>query len=138
MMGLPKLLEGARCPLPRATARRGREEGSCRAWHALRHTFASRCRACGIPRDIISELLGHSAAGPSVTDTYLHDSPEQLQRLGAELARLWYQAPPAAAPPAPPAAPEAPAPAAPPAQDGEAEIIDFAAARAARTARRAG
>lgn len=150
-----KLYKAADVPLPREAKRRGKVEGNARAWHALRHAFASRCRDCGIPRDAIADLLGHRAAGPAVTGTYLHDSPETLARLAAELRRLWYLEPALAAPQDPPAAPAAapaPAPAPPPpapalaapaapptpAADPGAEIIDFAAARAARSARRAG
>lgn len=99
--GLPELLKAAGCPVPTETTRR-KAAPRRRVWHALRHIFSTRCRDCGIPRDVISELLGHAAQGATVTSTYLHDTPERLQRLAAELRRLWYL-------PATPAAPAAPA-----------------------------
>lgn len=127
--GLPALFEAAGFPMPvtKGAARR-------RCYHLLRHVFLSRCRDCGVPADVISDLAGHSnKGGAQMTQAYLHDTPERLQRIATELGRLWYlpaaQHPPAAAPPAPAATP--------PADHKAADVIDLAAARAART-RRAG
>lgn len=157
MLGLPELMKDADCTIPLESARKGGSPHR-RAWHAMRHVFASRCRDCGVSRDVLSELLGHSAGagGAAVTATYLHDTPERLAFLAGELQRLWYVRPveasaaDAAEAPATPASPEALAPVTsrPPAapaglpdeapSEPAAEIIDLAEERAARAARRAG
>lgn len=143
MYGLIELLRAANVPIPTESERKGRAPHQDkrtphqRAWHAMRHSFGTRCRDCGIPRDAISDLLGHAPGGAAVTSVYLHDSPETLGRLAVELARLWY-VDPTAAPEKTPEAPPAPIQTTPetPGHEG-AEIIDFAAIRAAR-ARKAG
>ncbi len=51
-------------------------------YHALRHTFATRCIECGVDIKSLSEILGH--ADVSVTlNTYVHSSIE-LKRLQLE------------------------------------------------------
>jgi len=51
-------------------------------YHALRHTFATRCIECGVDIKSLSEILGH--ANVSITlNTYVHSSIE-LKRLQLE------------------------------------------------------
>lgn len=46
-------------------------------WHDLRHTFASRLAAAGVPTRTIQGLLGHSS--PAMTARYAHLAPEDLR-----------------------------------------------------------
>lgn len=57
-------------------------------FHALRHTFATRCIAAGMDVKTLSELMGHS--GVTVTmNTYVHTSLETKQRQLAKLESLF-------------------------------------------------
>lgn len=47
-------------------------------YHALRHTFASRCVAVGVDIKSLSELLGHGNSAITL-NTYVHSSMEQKQ-----------------------------------------------------------
>jgi integrase len=53
-------------------------------YHALRHTFATRCVELGFDVKSLSELLGHSAVSMTM-DRYVHPSlehkRENMQRL---------------------------------------------------------
>jgi integrase len=53
-------------------------------YHALRHTFATRCIEKGIDVKTLSEILGHSNVGITL-NTYVHSSMalkrEQLEKL---------------------------------------------------------
>ena len=51
-------------------------------YHALRHTFATRCIECGVDIKSLSELLGHSNVSITL-NTYVHSSME-LKRLQIE------------------------------------------------------
>lgn len=46
-------------------------------WHDLRHTFASRLAAAGVPTRTLQDLLGHSS--PAMTARYAHLAPEDLR-----------------------------------------------------------
>jgi len=48
-------------------------------FHALRHTFATRCVESGMDVKSLSELLGHSNVGITL-NTYVHSSLEQKRR----------------------------------------------------------
>lgn len=66
-----------RCGLPRAN------------YHALRHTFATRCVELGFDVKCLSELLGHSTVGMTM-DRYVHPTlehkREHMQRLSGLLS----------------------------------------------------
>jgi integrase len=79
MLGLPKLLRGARCHVP------------AKPWHALRHTFASHFMMSGGNILTLQKLLGH--ADLKMTMVYAHLSPDFV---GAEVARMSFAAPEAA------------------------------------------
>jgi integrase len=53
-------------------------------YHALRHTFATRCIEVGVDVKSLSEMLGHANVGITLT-TYVHSSIEmkrsQLEKL---------------------------------------------------------
>lgn len=53
-------------------------------YHALRHTFATRCIECGVDVKTLSEILGHSNVAITL-NTYVHSSMdrkrEQLEKL---------------------------------------------------------
>ena len=53
-------------------------------YHALRHTFATRCIENGVDVKSLSEILGHSTVGITL-NTYVHSSMElkrtQLEKL---------------------------------------------------------
>lgn len=51
-------------------------------YHALRHTFATRCSEAGVDVKSLSEILGHSSVGITL-NTYVHSSME-LKRLQLE------------------------------------------------------
>lgn len=55
-------------------------------YHALRHTFATRCIEAGVDVKSLSEILGHSSVGITL-NTYVHSSLElkrsQLEKLAA-------------------------------------------------------
>ncbi len=51
-------------------------------YHALRHTFATRCIEVGVDIKTLSELLGHSSVTITL-NTYVHSSME-LKRLQIE------------------------------------------------------
>jgi len=58
--------------------------------HDLRHTYASRCVAAGVPLPVVSRLLGHSRC--SMTLRYVHaadrDVAAAAERVGARIAEL--------------------------------------------------
>lgn len=64
-----------RCGIPRAT------------YHALRHTFATRCVELGFDVKSLSELLGHSTVGMTM-DRYVHPSMEHKREHMQRLSRL--------------------------------------------------
>ena len=47
--------------------KRARSDAGC---HSLRHTFATRCIAAGIPPHIVQMIVGHSTA--TMTERYTH------------------------------------------------------------------
>ena len=53
-------------------------------YHALRHTFATRCIEAGVDLKSLSEMLGHADVGITI-NTYVHSSMElkrsQLEKL---------------------------------------------------------
>ena len=51
-------------------------------YHALRHTFATRCVEAGFDIKSLSEILGHSSVKITL-DKYVHSSMEQ-KRLNME------------------------------------------------------
>lgn len=55
-------------------------------YHALRHTFATRCIECGVDIKSLSEILGHADASITL-NTYVHSSIElkriQLEKLAS-------------------------------------------------------
>lgn len=53
--------------------------------HGLRHAGASLLLAAGVPKELIQQLLHHSA-GSQVTDRYLHATADVYARLGEILA----------------------------------------------------
>lgn len=53
-------------------------------YHALRHTFATRCIEAGVDMKSLSEILGHSNVGITM-NTYVHSSMEQKR---AQLEKL--------------------------------------------------
>lgn len=60
-------------------------------FHALRHTFATRCIECGVDVKSLSEILGH--ANVSITlNTYVHSSLEskrrQLEKMMTDLHKM--------------------------------------------------
>jgi hypothetical protein len=75
MLGLAKLLRGARCHVP------------AKPWHALRHTFASHFMMSGGNILTLQKLLGH--ADLKMTMVYAHLSPDFV---GAEVARMSFAA----------------------------------------------
>ncbi len=71
MLGLPELLETAKChPIDRC-------------WHALRHSFASHAAMSGMGIITLKELLGHSDI--AMTMRYAHLLPDHK---AAEIARM--------------------------------------------------
>lgn len=46
-------------------------------WHDLRHTFASRLAAAGVPTRTLQDLLGHNS--PAMTARYAHLGPDDLR-----------------------------------------------------------
>jgi integrase len=57
-------------------------------YHALRHTFATRCVELGFDVKSLSELLGHAAVGMTL-DRYVHPTLEHkrinMQRLSGHM-----------------------------------------------------
>ncbi len=53
--------------------------------HSLRHTFASRLAARGVPMQAIADLLGQNVA--RTTARYMHLQPEHLKQAMAALRR---------------------------------------------------
>lgn len=60
-------------------------------FHALRHTFATRCIECGVDIKSLSEILGHSSVSITL-NTYVHSSLEskrkQLEKMTVELHKM--------------------------------------------------
>ena len=58
-------------------------------YHALRHTFATRCIECGMDVKSLSEILGHSNVSITL-NTYVHSSMElkkiQIEKLNNLIA----------------------------------------------------
>lgn len=46
--------------------------------HELRHTFITRCRECGVPREVVSVWAGHAADNTQTSNVYTHFSPEYM------------------------------------------------------------
>jgi len=42
--------------------------------HELRHTFVTRCQECGVPREVVSVWVGHSADNTMTSNVYTHFS----------------------------------------------------------------
>lgn len=67
-------------------------------YHALRHTFATRCVELGFDVKSLSELLGHATVGMTL-DRYVHPTLEHkrthMQRLSSQMATVittnWHQ-----------------------------------------------
>ena len=63
----------------------------CANYHALRHTFATRCVELGFDVKCLSELLGHSTVSMTM-DRYVHPSlehkREHMQRLSGLMTML--------------------------------------------------
>ena len=63
-------------------------------FHALRHTFATRCIAAGVDMKTLSELMGHASITVTM-NTYVHSSLEtkqqQLAKLESVLLPIWGQ-----------------------------------------------
>jgi integrase len=76
MLGLPALLKGARCHLPE------------KAWHSLRHTFASHFMMSGGNILTLQKLLGHGTL--AMTLRYAHLAPEYM---AAEVGRMSFALP---------------------------------------------
>ncbi len=74
MIGVEELLEAAKCPPMQ------------RAWHALRHTFASHYMMSGGNILTLQKILGHSDI--KMTMIYAHLAPDYL---GDEMDRLKFQ-----------------------------------------------
>lgn len=60
-------------------------------FHALRHTFATRCIECGVDVKSLSEILGHASVSITL-NTYVHSSLEskrkQLEKMTVELHKM--------------------------------------------------
>ena len=48
--------------------------------HELRHTFITRCRECGVPREVVSVWAGHAADNTQTSNVYTHFSPEYMKK----------------------------------------------------------
>lgn len=63
-------------------------------FHALRHSFATRCVEVGVDVKSLSEILGHADVGVTLR-TYVHSSMEQkrtqLERLASVRGQNWGQ-----------------------------------------------
>ena len=58
-----------------------------RQFHALRHTFATRCIEAGVDIKSLSEIMGH--ANTSITlNTYVHSSLDMKKQQIEKLAML--------------------------------------------------
>ena len=51
--------------------------------HRLRHTFATRLLAQGVPIDVVQEVLGHSNI--NTTRKYAKTAPEKVFQLAAKI-----------------------------------------------------
>jgi integrase len=60
-------------------------------FHALRHTFSTRCIEAGVDIKSLSEILGHADVRLTL-NRYVHSSPEQKRAGMNKLARLFAQA----------------------------------------------
>ena len=47
--------------------------------HELRHTFTTRCRECGVPREIVSVWVGHAPDNTQTSNVYTHFSREFMK-----------------------------------------------------------
>ena len=56
-------------------------------YHALRHTFATRCIEHGVDVKTLSEILGHSNVSITL-NTYVHSSMERKREQLEKLARV--------------------------------------------------
>lgn len=57
-------------------------------YHALRHTFATRCIEAGVDVKSLSEMLGHANSAVTL-NTYVHSSMELKRSQVEKLAELW-------------------------------------------------
>ena len=52
----------------------------CRKWdirlHTLRHTFAMRCGAAGVPKEVVQQFLGHASV--KTTEIYFNQLPKEV------------------------------------------------------------
>jgi len=48
--------------------------------HELRHTFTTRCRECGVPREVVSVWVGHAPDNTQTSNVYTHFSREFMKK----------------------------------------------------------
>ncbi len=56
-------------------------------FHALRHTFATRCVECNVDYKVLSHILGHTDIGTTL-NTYVHPSEKQKHLAVSKMLRL--------------------------------------------------
>lgn len=60
----------AKCGIETSVVVAGRRRVASCGFHSLRHTFVSRCIACGVPQHAVQAIVGHSSA--KMTEHYTH------------------------------------------------------------------
>ena len=48
--------------------------------HELRHTFTTRCRECGVPREVVSVWVGHAPDNTQTSNVYTHFSRDFMKK----------------------------------------------------------
>lgn len=65
-----------KCGIATSHAVDGRRRVAACGFHSLRHTFVSRCVACGVPTHAVQAIVGHSSA--AMTERYTHLSDDAV------------------------------------------------------------
>ncbi len=82
---LPEDLAALRTVRPNALTQAFKRLMPSHHLHELRHTFITRCRECGVSREIVSVWAGHAPDSTQTSNVYTHFSRDFMQKEGEKV-----------------------------------------------------